>query len=394
MNIINNSVSEPVHCLPIAIKRAVPCQKLCRNIQEALIDTYQGWRVATWSERSKALFHGTKVFIISSIAIPMAIIRIVSLTVVVSWLFRLVFAISPYIENLATTSGLYCLKKVWENPPLQTAAIGLACIPVALAVAIPTLTVAMEIKRRLSGVWYKRQQEKLAPNQNACDAVLIVKSRLDHNGAIETPSVRELATWRDLTQKYSLHVENVSSIEEINQAIEKVISQGKQIKLLWMNIHGSPKGVLLDARKMTMGSELRQIQFSKLTPDATIFLASCSTGGQAYPKKRAALNVAEWVKLAAGKGRRVFAPKIDMDYQSYKLLDVDHRLFAIYGTSASNFLITGEITDWNSSITVEPNYSATRKKLDKMMQAIVNKRAKAKAAKRNNILSRIRKWFG
>ena len=106
---------------------------------------------------------------------------------------------------------------------------------------------------------------------------------------------------------YKVINKKVASIEEINQTIEQLCSNGNKIQSLWILAHGNPFEILLTNENCIDTNSIIKLKNSlqKLESKATIVLASCSTGYELKGKKPIAAEIA-----AAAPGRKVYAPRV------------------------------------------------------------------------------------
>lgn len=186
--------------------------------------------------------------------------------------------------------------------------------------ANPTLKVLTRVFQR-----YRYSLEEATPGTS--EAVLRIMTSEDYNCAYDLPTYRQFTVLRRLAMRYIIYERRVSSITDINRAIDWVRSEkNKTIKLLWICAHGYPGGMAF-SEDLTTGSDLRAIHLSKLAPQAAIWLDSCSTG--TCPSS-GSLSPAEWIKLAAGPYRHVFAPTKDSSSSSLELLDANSCAVAMY----------------------------------------------------------------
>ena len=190
-------------------------------------------------------------------------------------------------------------------------------------------------------------------------AVLRVTAEDDYNGGFK-PNFGESEVLRKLSKSYTVYEMRVSSIPDINEAIEWVRLKKKTIQLLWLRAHGSSKGMAF-SKKRTQGVSLSQIDYSKLAPDAAIWLQSCSTGASPRPF---CLSPAEHVKLAAGPDRRVFAPNEITGCDALELVDPETREIKFYKRRAKTTkeLMYGNF-DREKLITAEPTFKGAQKKI-------------------------------
>lgn len=167
-------------------------------------------------------------------------------------------------------------------------------------------------------------------SSSSSEAVL----RITSNTELDMPTRNHLITLRRLAERYVIYERRASCVDDINRAIDWVCSQrNKTIRLLWINAHGSPVGILLQKNQIP-SPDLGLIHFSRLAPRATIFLDSCQLGQSPSKEMASALegfpSPAEFVKLAAGPHRRVFAAMENIHSSSSKLLDPISCTFAFY----------------------------------------------------------------
>lgn len=132
------------------------------------------------------------------------------------------------------------------------------------------------------------------------DICLVIQAEEDSNGACYVHSEIQ-----KLEKKYSLAIERVSDIWQINSAIEKIHARGSQIGCLWIIAHGSPSSIFLGknrgGRITAHNASFLQAGFAKLAKEAPIVLDSCQTGtGNA--------NIAKHLSLYSGS-HPVFASK-------------------------------------------------------------------------------------
>jgi hypothetical protein len=224
--------------------------------------------------------------------------------------------------------------------------------------------------------WVPYYPEKLM--QGTSEAVLRVITTHDDVGAFDQACYTEhTILWR-LAMRYIIYEKRVSSVAEINRAIDWVREKNKTIKLLWMGAHGNRNGMAFSERT-TQGRGLQGIHFHKLDPRAAIWLHSCKTGARPNGDK---LSPAEWTKLKAGAHRRVFAPIEVTHSMCFELLDTERCTVAIYelGTGESMTRIlsrqpnpsaqtvidwTQLVPDYSKPTTVEPDFEPTIKRFMK-----------------------------
>lgn len=153
--------------------------------------------------------------------------------------------------------------------------------------------------------WVKihRMAEEQLTAINDKKAALIVTSTFDHNGAIDCIHRDTLNSFKEISKDYQIFFTRTGSIKEINHAIHKVSSSGKEIGLLFVMAHGAPKSIQLSENKFIHKYNIHKLNFSELSADATILLHSCSTGA-----KIKGINIAERFQFYAGSCRKIIAP--------------------------------------------------------------------------------------
>lgn len=163
---------------------------------------------------------------------------------------------------------------------------------------------------------------KLCDDQSKNDVVLVCLGSSDWNGAINGQSPQTLQIFKDLSKTHSIVIKKVSTLNDINEEIDKISEQGRKIKTFWLCGHGEPDSISLGAEELIgkdrvygfgrigMAARVDNIHFDKMDPEADIVVASCSIGG--IPRIADGLNVAEWIQFFAGPKRRVFAPICDL----------------------------------------------------------------------------------
>lgn len=179
------------------------------------------------------------------------------------------------------------------------------------------------------------------------EAVLLLKSPFDGT-ATDVVSPFYLKTFQELSLHYALIRHEVASVEECNQAIQATVDLGKKIKLLYFKTHGNKLSHLYLGEQEVDGPSMCQLRFDLLEPDATILLSACKAGA---PLENSP-NMAEWIQLAAGPERIIYAAKTTI-YGDIKLIDATQRTFKLYRDERC-------LTD----ITFIPNYQYALKKRD------------------------------
>lgn len=163
-------------------------------------------------------------------------------------------------------------------------------------------------------------------SQGTSEAVLRLVGTYDPSDCI---SVRRCTIFRRLAMRYVIYERWVSSVDDINRAIDWARTEkNKRIKLLWISAHGCDEGMAL-TEKLVPGIALQKIHFSRLDPQASVWLDGCAMGVR---PANFLLSPAEWIKLEAGPFRRVFASTKNIKATSLELVDVEHCIPAMYDT--------------------------------------------------------------
>lgn len=127
--------------------------------------------------------------------------------------------------------------------------------------------------------------------------ILSASPESDHNGTLSV-SPRLLKTEKEIEKIYHIRyrvLNNTDTIETVNQTI----LNNKDVKLVFIQGHGSPKKIRLTASLNLDETNIDSIPFDKLASDARIILKACSTGKGEH-------SLAQNIATAAK--RIVFAP--------------------------------------------------------------------------------------
>jgi hypothetical protein len=113
---------------------------------------------------------------------------------------------------------------------------------------------------------------------------------------------------RNSGSPYKIINNKVASVNEINQTIEKLISNGNKIHSLWILAHGSYDGISLTGGQHIDDKNLDQLKvgLQKIEPQATVVLAACSAGYTGYRLGHAQPIAAQIASIAPGS--KVYAP--------------------------------------------------------------------------------------
>lgn len=161
-----------------------------------------------------------------------------------------------------------------------------------------------------------------ARNVHNSDVVLVLTAKHDDNGSLSF--IKPVTAFRLHNQKHTKIVyKTVSSLGDIQSAIETMKTQNNRLKGLWIHAHGSTTGFQLGEDLHDPNSEIRNSDsidsryhvhlenakclrrsFSKLEDDAVIILQCCSTG---KIKNDGRASIAQTFATIA-PGRRVIAP--------------------------------------------------------------------------------------
>lgn len=148
----------------------------------------------------------------------------------------------------------------------------------------------------------KRLEEEQAKSPNEKPAALILTACADHNGALTCIGEKNFQRIAEIATDYQIFSDRCWELDDINDSMSEVI-KSKQIGLLILNAHGSPNMMQLSNYRAIDKSNIHQLNFSLLAPNAKILLESCSVG-----KEGSSSNLAELFQFYAGPYRKIYAP--------------------------------------------------------------------------------------
>lgn len=196
---------------------------------------------------------------------------------------------------LAGTCAKICLNSLLALPSQIhgfDSFVGVAATAVLTgAVAYKCATrVIKEIKAPL----HEKEIPQLLEDHSKDEAVLFLQAKRDWSGDITCQTRSTMKMLKELSSRYSLFKERVGSVQEINQAIDKLNKTGKKIKMVVIVGHGSSSGVVLgsfgdtDLNSNTVG----QINFKAIEGSKLVML-SCYGGIFAKTIQKAAGSTIE-----------------------------------------------------------------------------------------------------
>ncbi|HEV8051535.1 MAG TPA: hypothetical protein VGP47_03505 [Parachlamydiaceae bacterium] len=185
----------------------------------------------------------------------------------------------------------------------------------------PIISLGWALSAEIYPMCVRYQFNKLTADQTHKTTLLVCRAAFDFNGAIFRGIPKNIEALTELSTTLSIFERRVDRLDQINEDIDTITEQGRNIRFFWLCMHGTSEEMLLGSDKLVIESKLEKssicallisnkksierIHFSKLDPDAFIILDSCNTGEELpYPQ----MNIAEYVQYYAGPKRKVYAP--------------------------------------------------------------------------------------
>lgn len=239
-------------------------------------------------------------------------------------------------------------KQLWVTVAIAVAAVAslilssvLLPTPLGVMITIPASTIlghsfaklAIHFLRFATRKFKERNDGKGVHDK---DVILFVSSKYDNNGAISLfpPGFIKVL----LQKKYKIVLKEVSSLDDIQDAIELMKKQNNHIHSLWINAHGNSKGFSLDQTEDIRQDVLNgravlnntnpaffnvrekiKNSLSSLDKDSVIVLQSCSTGNVDSEGK---INIAQTIASAV-PNHRVIAPTQDIALIGTEVRDLE-----------------------------------------------------------------------
>lgn len=202
---------------------------------------------------------------------------------------------------------------------------------------------------RLAAFDLAHLKKQEAYQKDSRPAVLILKAKADHNGALNLKDKDRAITIngdndkgvKELKKKYKfILIDKITSIDQISEELKKITNT---IQHVWVFAHGTPTSLQLDKKKYIKNSDLdglKDLLHKKIASDAHVILYSCSTGKKVSSGKNIATKFSEMLP-----GRTIWAPKIP----------------------------TGIMTlDLQNDFSIKANFWKTKSRLDFLMERIWN----------------------
>lgn len=201
--------------------------------------------------------------------------------------------------------------------------------------------------RYLLAIGREYKLRALAQNQDQSNVTLLVRPQSDWNGAATTLTSRQLSILKKARENSSLVIQQAGTVQDINDAIDKITSRGQKITTLWIDAHGRPTRINLGKEDI----EWESLKLSKLSRKAVIILNACTAGAPVTGE----LNTAELCQYHAGPNRKVIAPTTLTTGSSF-----------VYENETFRFLVP--YFPWNHDATADISYQSAVAKYQRLEQ--------------------------
>lgn len=148
--------------------------------------------------------------------------------------------------------------------------------------------------KEIKAPFHEKEIPQLLEDRSKNEAVLFLQAKRDWSGDTTCQTRSTMKMLKELASRYSLFKERVGSVQEINQAIDKLKKTGKKIKMVAIVGHGFSFGVALGSfLSCDLNSNtISQIDF-KAIEGSKLLLLSCYGGIFAKTIQKAAGSTIE-----------------------------------------------------------------------------------------------------